>query len=295
MTITLSYINFWDGSDNDIYFTPFMKENFGNIKIVHFSENPDLLISSVFGNIDKIKSIKAKCKMFYYGENLNYFPQYNNDCILNETFDIIVGFKKTDYSKKQIRFPLWLLYHGYYKWDDNNNILSYIQSKYNENINKEKTLFATLVASHDNGGQRTVIADEVQKYGKIMYPGLFRKNTSVFKICNDKINYVSKGLFNICPENSLYEGYFTEKIFQAFEAGTIPIYWAINNPEPNIINKNKYCFCNIENEDILSENIKDVVENRQKYIDGDLFTPDAKKEIQQFYSSLKQIIESHII
>lgn len=32
--------------------------------------------------------------------------------------------------------------------------------------------------------------------------------------------------------------YFTEKIFQALEGGTIPIYWAIDFPEPEIINKN---------------------------------------------------------
>ena len=295
MTITLSYINFWKDLHTDSYFTHFIKENFGNVKVVHFSESPDLLISSLFGNINHVKSIKSKCKLFYYGENLNRYPPYNNDSLLKEIFDIIVGFKETDESKKQIRFPLWLLYYKYYKWDDDDNILSYIQSKYNENIKNKKNLFATLVSRHDRQGQRTLIANELEKHGTVMYPGEFRKNTSIGSTALDKIDYISKGIYNICPENSLYEGYFTEKIFQAFEAGTIPIYWAIGHPEPNIINKNKYCFCNIENKDGVSESIQDVVKNSKKYIDGDLFTPEANKEIQKFYSTLKRSIESYVI
>ena len=47
------------------------------------------------------------------------------------------------------------------------------------------------------------------------------------------------------------EGYFTEKIFQAFEGGTIPLYWSIGFPEPDIINKNKYCFCDVKNKEEL--------------------------------------------
>ena len=42
-------------------------------------------------------------QLFFYGENLNRFPPYNNDKLLYETFDLIVGFKYNDLSKKQIR------------------------------------------------------------------------------------------------------------------------------------------------------------------------------------------------
>lgn len=41
-----------------------------------------------------------------------------------------------------------------------------------------------------------------------------------------KNNILEKYRFNLCPENSLYPGYLTEKIPEAFAAGTLPITWA---------------------------------------------------------------------
>jgi hypothetical protein len=283
----ICYVNFWKDPHNDSYFTKFIEENIGLVQHVKHTDNPDILIASCMGNIHNVKYIKAKCKIFFYGENLNRYPPYNNDKLLFETFDLVVGFKNTDLPKKQIRFPLWLMYYPYYKYNENDNILTYIQSKYDENINKQKNMFATIIARHDRGGQRTIICDELSKYGNIKAPGTYRKNTqSIGNTQNDKINYISRGIYNICPENSCYEGYFTEKIFQAFEGGTIPLYWATGLPEPEIINQNKYCFCDVNNKDELEKSIENVCKNPNKYIEGELFTKNAGKQIQLFYSTL---------
>lgn len=296
MTITLAYINFWKDPDNSDYFTHFIKEQLEeDVNVVHYSKKPDILIASINGPINVITNIRAKCKLFYYGENLNRYHPYNNENLLYNTFDLIVGFKKTDLSKKQIRFPLWLIYYNYYKWDDNDNILSYIQTKYNENIKKDKPIFGTLVCRHDRGGERTRISNELQKYGEIKYPGKFRKNTpSIDANQRNKINYISQSIYNICPENSRYEGYFTEKIFHAFEGGTIPLYWAVGLPEEKIINKNKYCFCDMSNKDKLEKSIRHVVENKDAYLKGNLFNNEASKEIQNFYDSLREGIMLYI-
>lgn len=293
--ITIAYINYWKDPHNDNYFTHFIKENIGLIKTVYPNDNPDILISSCMGNINNVKNIKAKCKIFFYGENLNRYPPYNNKKLLYDTFDLIVGFKQTDLSKKQIRFPLWLIYYPYYSYNKNDNILTYIQNKYNQNIKKTKNLFSTIIARHDRGGQRTKICNELSKYGDIKAPGTFYKNTeSIGSKHIDKINYISNSKYNICPENSKFEGYFTEKIFQAFEGGTIPLYWAIDFPEPEIINKNKYCFCNIDSKEELSNSIYDVVNNPDKYIQGELFTKNAGKKLQSFYSTLIENIMLYI-
>ena len=111
-----------------------------------------------------------------------------------------------------------------------------------------------------------------------------------YKTHEDKINYISRGTYNICAENSVYEGYFTEKIFQAFEGGTIPLYWSIDIPEPEIINKNKYCFCDINNKDSLEKSIENVCKNPNQYIEGELFTKNAGEKIQLFYSTLLEDI-----
>jgi alpha(1,3/1,4) fucosyltransferase len=296
MTITISYINYWNDPHNDNYFTKFIEENIGPVKKVKPEEHPDILIASCMGNINNVKNAKAKCKIFYYGENLNRYPPYNNDKLLYETFDLIVGFKHTDLSKKQIRFPLWLMYYHYYKYDERDNILTYLQNKYIENIKKQKEIFGTIIARHDRGGQRELIYNELSNYGIIKAPGTYRKNTqAIGNTHQDKVEYISRGTYNICPENSEYEGYFTEKIFQAFEGGTIPLYWAVGLPEPEIINKNKYCFCDINIKGSLEKSIENVCKNPNQYIDGDLFTKNAGKQVQMFYSTLLENILTKII
>lgn len=291
--ITIAYINYWKDPHNDNYLTKFIETNICKVKSVGVTENPDILIASCMGNINNIRNIKAKCKLFYYGENLNRYPPYNNDKLLYDTFDLIVGFKNTDLSKKQIRFPLWLMYYPYYKYNEYDNILSYIQNNYDENIKKQKHFFCSIIARHDRGGQRTMIYDELTKYGDIKSPGTYRKNTQTIGNSHvDKINYISNGTYNICPENSSFDGYFTEKIFQALEGGTIPLYWAIDLPEQEIINKNKYCFCDINNKKALEQSIHNVCTNPLEYIEGELFTKYAGEKIQSFYSVLLENILS---
>ena len=288
--ITLSYVNFWKDPTNDNYFTQFINKNIDNVQIVNYNNNPDILIASVFGGINIVQNSKAKCKIFYYGENLDRYSPYNNEKLLLDTFDLVVGFKYTDLEKKQIRFPLWLMYYKFYNYKPEHNIIDYIETKYKKNINKEyKTVFTTLIARHDRGGQRTKIYNEIvnNNYGIVMCPSNLKKNTnSIGSTTEDKVNYISKSIYNICPENSTFEGYFTEKIIQAFEGGTIPFYWAIDLPEKGLINENKYCFCDIDNPIKLKENIKNAIYNPNYYLEGNVFTDTAPDIISNYYNTL---------
>ncbi len=270
--VKLAYINFWKDPTNDNYFTHFISENIEQAQLVKPTEQPDILIASCMGDINDVIHTDAKCKLFFYGENLNRFPPYNNDDLLHKVFDIIVGFRNTN---GHIRFPLWLLYYPYYKYDENNNILKYIQLRYNANIQIPKTMFATHVARHDRSGLRAQLCDAVSIHGPIVYPSEFRNNVKpIGKTVEDKLLFISKSIFNICPENSIYEGYCTEKIFQAFEAGTIPIYWGVDLPERGLINEDKYCFG-----------------PELHYPDeGPLFTSNGPKIIESYYTNLKKEI-----
>lgn len=294
MIIKICYINFWKDENNDRYFSKFIQHNF-NYKVIEVkpNQNPDILISSCRGgDFNSIKNINAHIKIFYYGENLNRFPPYNNQEKLIQVFDLIIGFNNTDLSMKKLYFPLWLIYYKYYSFESNDNLLKYIETKYLQNKNKNKTYLSTLVCRHDRQGQRTKICNVIQKYGNIYYGGDFRNN--VGKIGNtieDKVNFISQSYFNICPENSKFQGYVTEKIFQAFEGGTIPIYWGEKLPEKNIINKDKYIFCNLENQLILNQQIKHAVENKDKFLNGPLFCNTAKDELTKIYNQLKQCLK----
>ncbi len=283
---TISYINFWSQEPDAMWFTKFIEHNISPVKCVEYYENPDILFCSCFGN-KNVTNLKAKCKIFFYGENLNNFPNYNNEKYLYSTYDLILGFKYTNLNKKILRFPLWLAFYNFYDIKTDNNILNFIETQYKNNVLKKKKIFASIVARHDRGGQRIKIIKELEKYGNVASPAPFYNNTNKIgpsKI--DKINYISTSCYNICPENSKGEGYFTEKIFQAFEAGTIPIYWAIDLPEKDIINTNKYCFCNIENKEDMSKSIEDVVKFPEKYLKGKLFTDNAKNIVNSYYEDL---------
>jgi hypothetical protein len=67
--------------------------------------------------------------------------------------------------------------------------------------------------------------------------------------------------FNLCPENGMYPGYYTEKIPEAFFAGCLPITWADDNVRvdfnPNaFINLAPMSWCNFAP-------LKEIIENRQ--------------------------------
>jgi hypothetical protein len=44
-----------------------------------------------------------------------------------------------------------------------------------------------------------------------------------------KIDILQNYAFNLCPENGLYPGYYTEKIPEAFVAGCLPLTWTDTN------------------------------------------------------------------
>lgn len=290
--IKLSYVNYWDRSLNDEqdnYFVKFIKNNIGEVKIVGYNEKPDILLCTVYGNINRAKNIKAKVKIFFYGENLERYPPYNNLKLLKSVFDIILGFKYTNKNEKIFRFPLWLCYYPYYNMNNkDDNVITHLENLYEENIKIKKKNLCSLIARHDRNGNRTILLNEVKKYGKVMCPSKFNNNCKgIDKGNKAKINFVKNSVYNICPENSRWEGYFTEKIFQALESGSIPIYTAIDKPEKDILNENKYCFIkNITDKNEVSNKIKDVIENRYKYLEGKLFKEESREIIGKYYDDL---------
>lgn len=118
-----------------------------------------------------------------------------------------------------------------------------------EVINKSKCYVnarnAVVIASHDDFGLRNKICCDVEKIIPITYAGKWKNTTNELweKYKNDKELYLKNFKFNICAENMNAPYYVTEKLFDAFKSGIIPIYHgANNNPEPNIINKNRIIF-----------------------------------------------------
>ena len=290
----VAYLNWWSyhGFFQDRYLSSYINEMITEVTIVDASENPDLLICSVFGPLQNIINCKARKKIFFSGENLgrsfdNAFLEYKNKELMQKTFDLIIGFEPTNLDKKTIRFPLWITYYGY----EAKKIIDYLETSYKNN-KTNKVIFGSLVSRHDPIGCRRFLYNELSKYGKVICPGPLLRNINIHNGNFDKVKVISKCTYNICPENSKGEGYCTEKIFHALEAGCIPIYWGNGKPEPDLLNENKYCFCNFDNKTNLSKSIKYVVENKDQYLNGPIFKPNAEKVLEKYFSDLKEQLES---
>jgi glycosyltransferase involved in cell wall biosynthesis len=198
--------------------------------------NPHIHFFSVFGNKKKILHSKANCNIFFSGENLNdkkaSYVEYKGNCTENTSLSL--GF---DYLGKEnyLRFPLWLLY--YFSPDNSKDDIKNILNKFNKHYKKVK--FCSLIAGHDRSGIRTNIYNEISKIASVDCPGSLLHNDDTLhqQYANDKAVYLQLYKFNICPENSINQGYVTEKLFQSLYSGCVPIYngWS-KDPEPGIVN-----------------------------------------------------------
>lgn len=194
-----------------VYFCDFWKEHtlendfFLNIlknkyKFIIDKKNPDFIFCSCYGKEYR----KYSCpRIFYSGENIT--PDFN-------IYDYAISFDYIDFGKRYLRVPI---YH----------FLNKLREKIPISENCEKRPFCSFLYS--NGiyadKKRVEFFKLLSNYKKINSSGKLLNNTGQY--VKNKIEYLSKFKFTIAFENSSNEGYITEKISDAFCAGTIPIYW----------------------------------------------------------------------
>lgn len=215
---------------------------------------------SVFGPRLVYYLTRSNHNIFFSGENLNVGKHIRyKDYFLNNGISLSLGFDYLNHSN-YLRFPLWILYFVK-PYSGFKEIKNKIDSINNVRFSQKEN-FCGLVSSHDKNNLRTEIYNELSSISKIYSGGKLLHNDErlhgVFK--NNKVDYLKQFKFNICPENSNSAGYVTEKVFQAIEAGCIPIYWGSNNnPEPDILNEKAIIFWNKnENNAALTKKIQGI-------------------------------------
>ena len=243
------------------------------------------------------KAINGK-KIFFSPENLDKkFMKWNilfGDYCLPYV-DLGMGFgeiKKDNY----LRFPLWILYL-FSPEADKNDIENTINKINNTRYLKSK--FCTLIAGHDKHGTRKMILDGVADLMPIDCAGRWQNNTKDLwdKYNNNKMEYLKEFKFNICPENINTKNYVSEKLFEAFAADSIPIYYGSDNdPEPGLINKDAIIFWqkNSSN-DKAKKLIKELYLDDKAYIDfikQQKILPAAVDYVWSRYTKLKERFET---
>lgn len=219
--MNISFTDFWDGfNPNNNFFCDLIRLINSECNFIPLSSSTNVLIYSCFGqshksvNMDKIK------KIFYTGENLR--PNFN-ECHYSLTFDF------DSYDGKNIRLPLWMLQIDWFNKINYTNpqyVIPFDDLKNNDLISKPKKEFCCIVFN-GRSPNRWEIIEKLKSYKGVHCYG--KPFGNWFYGEDNKLQVISNYKFNICFENSIYPGYYTEKLIHAKTAGCVPLYWADHN------------------------------------------------------------------
>ena len=261
----------------------------------HFPDNKTVV--NFFGPVSTPFFIKRQFegkKVFYTGEDVEHpgtqLALYYGDYCLDHT-DLSLGFGQVQHAR-YLRFPYWIL-TTFSPEDDAAAIRERIK-QINES-HFEKSRECVLINKHDPAGTRELVYNGVKDILDVKLAGQWRNNTRELwdDFGNDKEAYLRTFKFNICAENNNTKDYVTEKIFDAFIADCIPLYYgALNDPEPGLINREAVIFWNKEGNN--GENREKILEPKnnesfyQEFMSRPKLLPAAAEYVIDRYAKLKE-------
>ena len=261
----------------------------------HFPDNKTVV--NFFGPVGTPFFIKRQFegkKVFYTGEDVEHpgtqLALYYGDYCLDHT-DLSLGFGQVQHAR-YLRFPYWIL-TTFSPEDDAAAIKERIR-QINES-HFEKSGECVLINKHDPAGTRELVYNGVKDILDVKLAGQWRNNTRELwdDYGNDKEAYLRTFKFNICAENNNTKDYVTEKIFDAFISGCVPLYYgALNDPEPGLINRDAVIFWNKEgNNEENREKILELKNNEsfyREFISRPKLLPAAAEYVIDRYAKLKE-------
>lgn len=244
----INFLDFWGGFDiNNNFFIHLFREIYNHVEIASI-EDCDYIIYSCFGQNHKTVNRNKTKKIFYTGENIR--PNFE-ECDYSFTFDY------ETYNNRNIRIPLYYLYIDWFDVSTYTNPRYLIHpSKINDNefIRTPKNKFCATVFSSPRQ-IRYDLMNTLSTYKKVDGYGRPFGNHTEGEL--DKYQKLANYKFSICPENSKYDGYYTEKLLHAKTAGTIPIYLADDEVHRDF---NVKGFINVADYDDLNKLLERVIE-----------------------------------
>jgi hypothetical protein len=266
----VSYINFWNGFVPEGHFIKYLIDSaIADKSTVSLNpEKADLVISSCFG---EAPSPREKT-IFFTGENVR--PNF-----LKHRFSI--SYDIDPWGGRNFYLPYWyahLKWPGYEKHLEPMGVATHqneelidpksLTQKRVFTANNQRRKFCAFVAGNPEPLRLNIYAI-LSSYKKIDGFGkLFGKPTF-----HSKHKFLKEYRFSLCAENGYFPGYVTEKLFQAWFADTVPIYFGASDYDPLI---NKAAFLNYQDflniQDFL-EHVKEVDSNvglYRKYFDEPL-------------------------
>lgn len=208
--IKIAFVDFWEHWDpQDNFIVDVLRKKYE----VEISKNPEYVFYSNFNPFMEHLKYQDCVKIFYTQENL--CPDFN-------FADYGIGFENLKFDDRYFRYPICFIPQRY------GEAWNYMQKKHlmrNKEIDIKRS-FCSFVVSNDKASPvRKEIFEKLSAYKKVDSGGRYLNNVGMPNGVPDKLKFESNHKFSICFENSKHSGYMTEKIVEAFAAGTVPIYW----------------------------------------------------------------------
>jgi hypothetical protein len=253
----LSFSDFWGGFQHtNNFFADLIKTINPKMEVIPLGRETDILIYSCFGSNHYTTDRSRTKKIFYTGENIR--PNYS-ECDYSLTFDF------EDYDGRNCRLPLWMLQIDWFNKKDYENpkfVIPVDQINKNAFIERPKTDFCCMIFNTDSPFRFETLA----KLSRYKYVTTYGKPFgNWFYGEEDKYQVLAKHKFSVCFENTLHPGYYTEKLFHAKVAGTVPIYWADRHIKEDFNVKGFINLSDFNGVDELIEYIKQVDTNDLLY------------------------------
>ncbi|NNJ26201.1 glycosyltransferase family 10 domain-containing protein [Alienimonas chondri] len=199
------FCDFWPGFEpEDSLFWRILSQKYA----LTLSERPEILFYSCFGR----RHQEFAClRIFYTGENLR--PDMT-------ACDFAISFDYHD-SPWHYRQPLYTLF------GDVRELSAGRTRGQAKQLLAGKSKFCNVVVSNPNCAVRNRVADLLSAYKPVDSGGGYR-NTIGGPIPSGtahKIAFARDYKFTMAFENSSHPGYTTEKILEAYLAGSVPLYW----------------------------------------------------------------------
>lgn len=251
-------LDFWNEDPKSIFakLGRFLNLDPDSHELITDPEASDLIIYSVFG---KMNQKYQKKKIFFSGENKKRWGYtYQND---PNTIYYLVTNHHQDYPEipqEKIQYTPHFVFYL--------DSLNY----YHQYPLSQKKKFCCIVVSNQNehiGCQyRKLIFDTLSKYKPIDSAGESFNNTGYLAPRDTKeyLAWINQYKFMITFENSMGNGYVTEKVFNAICGGTVPIYWGDNTTAKNIFGDGIVYFDG-NNIDQLTTEIISLDQDHKKY------------------------------
>ena len=246
----------------------------GLINIELEEDNPDYLIYATFGCENTLNKYNNTIKIAFFTEN--QLPDLN-------FADYAVGLGHINHLDRFFTFPYFV-----YELTKRNIKIKDFEMVRNEVLNSRKReKFCAAVITNPIGFRLNFIK-ELNKYKNIDMGGRFHNNVGGY--VKDKIEFLKQYKFSLAMENSEADGYTSEKIIDAYLAGTIPIYYGdymvddYINPKTYILIRNHRDMANkinyikkIDNDDNLYRSIL-----KEKVFIDDFFVDNIENERKKF-------------